>query len=150
MGNKTVWYFAYASNMSRAQMKQRAGEWPEEKLARLENHELNFDKIARGGTGTGNIAMAEGKVVHGVLYRLSEQQLRALDRFESVPEHYRRIEVTVVDAEGQKIAAQAYLARKVRKGLKPDRLYLQRIIEGAEEHHLPADYIEQLKKITPA
>jgi len=25
-----------------------------------------------------------------------------------------------------------------------------RIIEGAEEHKLPADYIEQLKKITPA
>ena len=150
MGNKTVWYFAYASNMNRAQMKQRAGDWPEERLARLENYELNFDKIARGGTGSANIAMAQGKVVHGVLYRLSEQQLRALDRFESVPEHYRRIEVNVVDDAGQKIAAQAYLARKVRKGLKPDRLYLQRIIEGAEEHHLPADYIEQLKKITPA
>jgi len=150
MAKNSIWYFAYASNMSRAQMKQRAGDWQEEKLARLENYELNFDKIARGGTGTGNIVLGEGKVVHGVLYRLSEQQMRALDRFESVPEHYRRIEVNVVDAEGNKVAAQAYLARKVRKGLKPDRAYLQRIIEGAEEHNLPADYVEQLKKITPA
>ena len=150
MASNTVWYFAYASNMSRAQMKQRAGDWAEEKLARLENYELNFDKVARGGAGTGNIVIAEGKVVWGVLYRVTEQQLRALDRFESVPEHYRRIEVNVVDDEGRKVAAQAYLARKVRKGLKPDRLYLQRIIEGAEEHKLPADYIEQLKKITAA
>jgi cation transport regulator ChaC len=150
MAQNTVWYFAYASNMSRAQIKQRAGDWAEEKLARLENYELNFDKVARGGTGTGNIVLAEGKVVWGVLYRVTEAQLRALDRFESVPEHYRRIEVNVVDAENNKIAAQAYIARKVRKGLKPDRLYLQRIIEGAEEHKLPADYIEQLKKIVAA
>lgn len=150
MAQNTVWYFAYASNMNRRQMAQRAGALAEEKLARLDNYELNFEKIARGGTGTANIAPAEGKTVWGVLYRVTEQQLKALDRFEGVPEHYRRSEVTVVDGDGNKVAAQVYLARKVRKGLKPDRLYLQRIIQGAEEHNLPADYIEELKKIIPA
>ncbi len=146
----TVWYFAYASNMNRRQVEQRAGALPEEKNARLDNYELNFEKIARGGTGTANIVPAEGKAVWGVLYRVTEQQLKALDRFEGVPEHYRRSEVTVADAEGKKVGAQVYLARKVRKGLKPDRLYLQKIIEGAEEHSLPADYIEALKMIIPA
>jgi gamma-glutamylcyclotransferase (GGCT)/AIG2-like uncharacterized protein YtfP len=150
MAKPSVWYFAYASNMRRAQMKQRAGDWEEEKVARVDNYELNFDKVARSGTGTGNLVLAEGKAVYGVLYRLQEQQLRALDRFEGVPEHYRRTEVSVVDDEGHKINAQVYLARKVRKGLKPDRLYLKGIIEGAEEHNLPADYIAALKKITPA
>jgi gamma-glutamylcyclotransferase len=145
-----AWYFAYASNMSRAQMKQRAGTWEEEKLGRLVGYELNFDKISRGGTGTANVVLAEGKVVWGVLYRLSDQQLRALDRFEVVPEHYRRIEATVEDEQGNKIPAQVFIARKVRKGLKPDRLYLKRILEGAEEHNLPADYLEQLKQIVPA
>lgn len=149
MRNATLWYFAYGSNMNRAQVRQRAGEPAEERLARLENFELNFDKIARGGTGTGNIAAAEGRVVHGVLYRLTEEQLKKLDRFEGVPEHYRRSEVNVLDAEGRKIAAQVYLARKVRRGLKPDRAYLQRIIDGAVEHSLPGDYIEQLKKYLP-
>jgi cation transport regulator ChaC len=141
----TVWYFAYGSNMSREQVRHRAGEPAEEKPARLENFELKFDKVARGGTGNANIAAAEGRVVHGVLYRLTEQQLKALDRFEGVPEHYRRSEVNVLDAEGRKIAAQVYLARKVRRGLKPDRGYLQRIIEGAVEHNLPEDYIQQLR-----
>ena len=150
MSNATLWYFAYGSNMSRTQLRQRAGEPAEEKLARLENFELNFDKIARGGTGTGNIAAADGGVVYGVLYRMTEQQLKQLDRYEGVPEHYRRSEVNVLDAEGRKVAAQVYLARKVRRGLKPDRTYLQRIIEGAVEHNLPGEYIEQLKKITPA
>jgi gamma-glutamylcyclotransferase (GGCT)/AIG2-like uncharacterized protein YtfP len=150
MANATVWYFAYASNMNRAQMKQRAGDWEEERIARLDNYELNFDKVARGGTGTANIVIAEGKVVHGVLYRLTAQQIRVLDRFEGVPEHYRRTEVTVVDEQGSRISAQVYLARMVRKGLKPDRLYLQRILQGAEEHNLPADYLEQLRRIAPA
>ncbi|MBI4465979.1 MAG: gamma-glutamylcyclotransferase [Acidobacteria bacterium] len=150
MAPNTVWYFAYASNMRRAQVEQRAGVPAEEKVARLDNYELNFDKIARGGTGTANIVPADGKVVWGVLYRLTQQQLKALDRFEGVPDHYRRSEVSVVDEQGARIGAQVYLARKVRKGLKPDRLYLQRILQGAEEHRLPADYIEQLRKITPA
>lgn len=149
MVGETRWYFAYASNMSRAQVRQRAGEFGEEKLARLNNYQLNFDKIARGGTGTANIAPAEGKTVFGVLYRLSEQQLRALDRYEGVPDHYRRSQLTVEDEQGHKISAQVYLARKVRKGLKPDRPYLQRIVQGAEEHGLPGDYVEQLRKIAP-
>lgn len=151
MAKNALWHFAYASNMSRAQVVQRAGAEPqEEKVGRLENYDLNFDKIARGGTGTANIVPAEGKTVWGVLYRLSEPQLRALDRFEGVPDHYRRSELTVLDEHGSKVAAQVYLARRVRKGLKPDRLYLQRIIQGAEEHHLPGDYVRELKKIAPA
>jgi len=145
-----VWHFAYASNMSRAQMQQRVASWQEEKTARLDNYELNFDKVARGGTGTGNLVIAEGKVVWGVLYRLTEQQMRKIDHFEGVPNHYRRSEVTVQDADGNRITAQVYLAGKVRRGLKPDRLYLKRILEGAEEHNLPPDYIEQLRSITPA
>jgi len=150
MNPSTQWYFAYGSNMSRAQVRQRTGEPAEEKIARLENYALNFDKVARGGSGTANLVAAEGQVVYGVLYRLSEQQLKALDRFGGVPEHYRRSEMNVVDEQGNKIAAQVYLARKLRKGLKPDRSYLQRIIEGAEEHGLPADYIDKLKKVTSA
>ena len=150
MAQTTVWYFAYASNMNRRQVEQRAGALAEEKVARLDNYELNFDKIARGGTGTANLVAAEGKTVYGVLYRVTEQQLKALDRFEGVPEHYRRSQVTVAEADGRKVAAQVYLARKVRKGLKPDRGYLARIVQGAEEHGLPADYIEELKRIIPA
>jgi len=150
MAPSTVWYFAYASNMNRTQVEQRAGAAGEEKIARLNNYELNFDKVTRGGTGSANIVPAEGQTVWGVLYRLSEAQLRTLDRFEGVPEHYRRSEVNVIDAEGNKVGAQVYLARKIRKGLKPDRHYLARILQGAEEHGLPADYVAQLRKITPA
>lgn len=141
-----VWYFAYGSNLNRAQMKSRAGEILEERPARLENYEFVFNKKARGGSATGNIRPAPGKTVYGVLYRIPEQALRSLDRFEGVPQHYRRIEVTAIDNEGNKINAQAYIATKVENGLRPAPHYLQSILQGAKEHNLPADYIESIKQ----
>jgi len=145
MASPTVWYFAYGSNMSRAQMKSRAGQIFEEQPGKLENHEMLFNKKARGRSATANIRPAQGKTVHGVLYKIPESALRNLDRFEGVPEHYRRIEVTATDGNGRKAAAYAYIATKVEKGLRPAAHYLQTILGGAAEHGLPADYIAEIK-----
>ena len=145
MAGAAAWYFAYGSNMSRAQMRSRAGEILEERPGRLENYELLFNKKARGGSATANIRPATGKGVEGVLYKIHESAFRSLDRYEGVPEHYRRIEVNVTDREGRKVAAQAYIATKVEKGLRPASHYLQVILDGAAEHGLPADYIEGIK-----
>lgn len=145
MAQTTGWYFAYGSNMNRAQMLSRAGEILEEGPGRLENYELRFNKKARGGSATASIRPAPRKTVYGVLYRIPEAAYRALDRFEGVPEHYRRIEVRVTDAAGQKIAAQAYIATRVENGLRPAPHYLQAILAGAGEHGLPAEYIQEIK-----
>lgn len=141
----TAWYFAYGSNMNRAQMRSRAGEIFEERPARLEGYELVFNKKARGGSSTANIHPAAGKTVYGVLYKIAEPAFRSLDRYEGVPEHYRRIEVNVTGPEANKIAAQAYIATKVEKGLRPAAHYLQGILEGAGEHGLPQSYIAEIK-----
>jgi len=126
-------------------MRSRAGTIFSEQPARLENYELVFNKMARGGTATANIRPAAGKVVCGVLYQIPESSLRALDRFESAPEHYRRIEVTVTDSAGNKLPAQAYIATKVEPGLRPASHYLRTILEGAGEHGLPEEYIGAVK-----
>jgi gamma-glutamylcyclotransferase len=145
MGAATVWYFAYASNMNRAQMKSRAGDILEEQIATLPNYELVFNKKVRGGTATANIRPAPGKRVIGVLYRIPDGAFRNLDRFEGVPEHYRRIEVKVTGARGQSANAQVYIATKVEKGLRPAAHYLQTILTGAAEYGLPAEYVEEIK-----
>ena len=145
MAASTAWYFAYASNMNRAQMRSRAGQIFEEQPVRLENYEMLFNKKARGGSATANIRPAPGRTVFGVLYKIPEAAFRNLDRFEGVPEHYRRIEVNVTDGAGRKIAAQAYIATKVEKGLRPAPHYLQVILDGAGEHGLPAEYIGEIK-----
>jgi cation transport regulator ChaC len=142
----TAWYFAYASNMNRAQMRSRAGQLLEDRLARLENYELVFNKKARGGGAHANIRPAPGKAVEGVLYKINEAAFRMLDRAEGAPEHYRRIEVEVRDASGQPFAAQVYIASKVEKGsLRPAAHYLKTILDGAAEHNLSADYIEKIQ-----
>jgi cation transport regulator ChaC len=145
MGAPTVWYFAYGSNLSTAQMKSRAGDVPEGQVATLANYELVFNRKVRGGAAAANIRPAPGKRVLGVLYRVSDAALRNLDRYEGVPEHYRRIEVKVSGPHGQPVNAQVYIATKVEKGLRPAAHYLQSILAGAAEHSLPADYVEEIK-----
>jgi len=145
MGAATVWYFAYGSNMNRAQMKSRAGEVLEEQVAALLNFELVFNRRVRGGTATANIRPAPGKRILGVLYRIPDAAFRNLDRFEGVPQHYRRTEVKVTGAKGQLVNAQVYIATKVEKGLRPSAHYLQTILTGAAEYGLPAEYVEEIK-----
>ena len=145
MATAQAWYFAYGSNMSRAQMRSRAGAVLSEQPARLESYELIFNKKVRGGTASANIRPAPGRVVHGVLYQIPESAFRNLDRFESAPEHYRRIEVTVTDSAGKKIPAQVYIATRVEAGLRPAAHYLKTILYGAGEHGLPEEYIGVVK-----
>ncbi len=83
--------------------------------------------------------------MHGVLYKIEESALRRLDRYEGVPEHYRRIEVQVTPEGGQPVAAQIYIASKIEKGLRPSAHYLQAMLDGAGEHNLPASYIGEIK-----
>jgi cation transport regulator ChaC len=145
MASRTVWHFAYGSNMNRAQMLSRTGKILEEHNASLPNYEVRFNKKVRGGTAGANIQPAQGKTVHGVLYKIEESAFRSLDRYEGVPDHYRRIEVQVTPEGGQPVPAQIYIAQKVEKGLRPSAPYLQAMLDGAGEHNLPASYIGEIK-----
>jgi gamma-glutamylcyclotransferase len=145
MASRTVWHFAYGSNMNRAQMLSRTGKILEEHNASLPNYEVRFNKKVRGGTAGANIQPASGKTVHGVLYKVEEGSMRSLDRYEGVPDHYRRIEVQVTPEGGEPVPAQIYIAQKVEKGLRPSMQYLQAMLDGAGEHNLPASYIGEIK-----
>jgi gamma-glutamylcyclotransferase len=131
--------------MNRAQMLSRVGNIMEERTAYLPNFELRFNKKVRGGTAGANVQPSPGNTVHGVLYKIEEGSFRSLDRYEGVPDHYRRIEVQVTPDGGQPVPAQIYIASKVEKGLRPSMQYLQAILEGAGEHSLPAAYIGEIK-----
>ena len=162
MASRTVWHFAYGSNMNRAQMLSRVGNILEEHNAHLPNFELRFNKKVRGGTAGANVQPSPGKTVYGVLYKIDESTFRSLDRYEGVPEHYRRIEIQVtpddapaaglenVVAVRQPVPAQVYIASKIEKGLRPSAQYLKAILDGAGEHSLPAAYIGEIKSAAGA
>ncbi len=157
MASRTVWHFAYGSNMNRAQMQSRVGNILEEHTACLPNYQLRFNKKVRGGTAGANVQPASGNNVYGVLYKIEESAFRSLDRYEGVPDHYRRIEIQVTpdgppggEASGQPVPAQVYIASKVEKGLRPSAQYLKAILDGAGEHSLPAAYIGEIKSAAGA
>ncbi len=150
MASRIVWHFAYGSNMNRTQMLARVGSIVEEHNAHLPNYELRFNKKVRGGTAGANVQPASGKTVYGVLYKIEENSFRSLDRYEGVPEHYRRIEIQVTPDGGQPVSAQVYIASKIEKGLRPSPHYLQTILDGAGEHSLPAAYIGEIKSAAGA
>lgn len=145
MASRTVWHFAYGSNMNRSQMLSRVGNILEEHNAHLANYELRFNKKVRGGTAGANVQPSTGKTVYGVLYKIEENSFRSLDRYEGVPEHYRRIEIRVKPDEGEPVPAQVYIASRIEKGLRPAAHYLQLILDGAGEHSFPASYIGEIK-----
>lgn len=141
------WYFAYGSNMNTEQLENRIGRrgvsW---KIACLPGYELVFDKPSCDGTGYANIRVKAEATVYGVLYELTEPELRKLDAYEGVPRHYRREKIVAVLEDGERVVAETYIAVLTREVLRPSEGYLSRIIEGAEEHGLPADYIEGLRR----
>ena len=126
MASRTVWHFAYGSNMNRAQMLSRAGNILEEHNASLPNYEVRFNKKVRGGTAGANIQPSQGKTVHGVLYKIEESAFRSLDRYEGVPDHYRRIEVQVTPEGGQPVPAQIYIASKSKRACARRRIICKR------------------------
>ena len=91
-------YFAYASNLKKQQMKERAPESKPLFTTTLPNYKLVFSGWSRqwrGGSAT--IMHSRGDKVLGGVYEVSEQDLRRLDRYEDCPRSYSRLNASVFD-----------------------------------------------------
>ena len=86
--NNMFLYFAYGSNMNPARMTKRCPGAIALGGAVLLNHRLAERLYA-------DIDFEEGTDMQGVLYVITEEHLRRLDRFEGSPSVYRRIWVDV-------------------------------------------------------
>jgi gamma-glutamylcyclotransferase len=145
--NDDCWYFAYGSNLLKKQMQQRAVEMREPHVCRLADYRFAFNKRKGNGPIYANIVKQPGAVVWGVVYRCSATAMRKLDAYEGVATgDYHRQSVDVVDQSGATIHAVAYVANENCVCLegRPDDEYLGRIVEGAKQHGLPADYIKTI------
>jgi len=134
-----VLYFAYGSNMKTQRLKDRVGEVDVIETAELKNHCLTFNKLSNDGSGKANIEPKEGSSVEGVIFSLTEEQIKKLDCLE---EGYIRVKTSVVKFDNNTVMVQVYIANpdKIRRGLDPKREYLQYLIDGTEEHNLSNHY----------
>jgi cation transport regulator ChaC len=145
-------YFAYGSNMDENRLKERIGEFERGKVAFLKGYRLVFDKSADSPqVGYANIISHKEKTVIGVLYELTDKQLLILDDYEGIAHNqYKRGSVNVWDERKQSIEAITYLATDCESDLKPYKWYLDYLINGAEQHYFPNEYLKMLKAVKTA
>jgi gamma-glutamylcyclotransferase (GGCT)/AIG2-like uncharacterized protein YtfP len=152
-----VLYFAYGSNMWREQMRQRCPDHELLGKAVLKDHALCFPRSSPiRKCGVAGIVEQPGAEVWGVVYRLHEQDLAALDRREGYdraqPVHVNRYnrQTVRVQMDGSPVECHTYFARQEPGEHIPSATYLATIITGAEENALPPEYVAALKRMPRA
>jgi hypothetical protein len=146
----TFWYFAYASNLSRAVFRERRGMRPRaSRRARLDGYRLTFDlPVGPGERGVASVEPAPGARVWGAVYLLAAGDCDRLDRSEGVHVGvYRRIAVDVTLDGGEALGAFTYRSPWATPGRKPSPRYLGLILDGAREHGLPAEWMRLLESL---
>jgi len=139
---QTVLYFAYGSNMKTERMSKRVPSANAVGRAKILNKRLVCNKKSKYGSGKANLTDSPGDVVWGVLYEITDADLRKLDRFEG---DYRRVAVEVLNEQEHPIVVQTYVSGKLTTEPIPYDWYKALIVEGAREHRLPEDYLKLLE-----
>lgn len=161
-----MWYFAYGSNLN-----QRAvNEWcrhfghrpPSLKSARaavLDNYRLSFPIFSEyWGGGIADIEYDPGKYVAGVLFNLTEAEMKVLDlkvsrRVDASGRElgvYKRIEVKVAPlTRGDPVRAITYQGVSVEKyHIPPTQHYMDLVVQGAYSMGLSMMWIAYLKSFS--
>ncbi len=157
--SETVEYFAYGSNLSKEQMKNRGITIIDAEIAELPEWKLAFtiySETWKGGVG--DIIPDPEKKVEGIVYTIPKQDLKNLDHYEGRKVEddlevgmYRRQYLPVKKADGWKTVLTYLVNRTIEYkstvDIKPSRDYLETIISGAEQHELSEGYLDLLRNI---
>jgi len=142
----TVPYFAYGANMNEDVFIRRRRFRPvSSEPAKLSGYEVLF--AARGITFVepvfAALRQADRGQVHGVLYRLRNEEAARLHRLE---DGYERLHVDVCGTRSGAVRAYTYNIPALTCGLNPSRRYLQLVCDGARAAGLPPDYVTWLER----
>jgi len=155
-------YFAYASNLDPELMRHHAPGHRVVGLASLKDHRLAFPRFsAEWGGGLAAPQLAHGETVWGMVYDLSDEDLRGLDEkegFRAPADQHNACdrETATVDLtrpdDGsipRRLRPYIYLPR-ASNPTAPSRRYLDTIVRGARHHRLPEEYVARLAKLEVA
>jgi gamma-glutamylcyclotransferase (GGCT)/AIG2-like uncharacterized protein YtfP len=145
-----VYYFAYGSNMYWPQMQRRCPSSRFVCAARLNNYQFGITRHSRlRACGTANVFPVHGQAVWGVVYDVSDADLRVMDSFE---DGYRReiLPVDPNDNEAKLLDALVYVAEVESNVPLPNAEYKRLILAGAKHWRLPTAYLKMLETIEAA
>lgn len=130
---KRLLYWAYGSNILESRIRARLGHCRVIRNHTLVDYKLTWD----GGPGGGylNIRSCPNSSVEGILYHLSDPQIRELDMYEGYPRNYQKFYFT----SGDDIIF-GYWTRNNIIEIKPFLSYLNLVIDGCKEKGLENTY----------
>ena len=139
-------YFAYGSNMDTNRMNERKLNFTSRQFSKLDGYKLVFNKKSDKQGMVSNIEQSISDFVEGALYEFPDTDISKLDKAEGYPNHYDRMEVTVVTKDGSQTVATTYIAKqdKIVNGLNPTKKYLNHLLAGQDI--LTKEYFDKLSK----
>lgn len=141
-------YFAYGSNMDLNRMKTRCPDSLFIGKACLNGYKIMFDKYSpRWGCGVADIVGNSSSEVWGLIYEVTESDLKQLDHYEGVPDLYIRIKVNVIAENNKYLHVTTYEVVTKESFAPPTTEYLSIIKEAAEKFNFPDEYKQMLANI---
>ena len=142
-------YFSYGSFLDSETLKKHCSGARFVSRAILPNFEVQFNFFSKTyNGGVTGVEPSPGKMVHGVIYDLSLEELKHLDSIEGIPQGiYYRQKVLVVNEQGRLLTAETYRTTNPEGPFTPTKKYLELMLKGANEHALNTDYIKELEKL---
>jgi gamma-glutamylcyclotransferase (GGCT)/AIG2-like uncharacterized protein YtfP len=135
-----ILYFAYGSNMDLVQMADRCPN-----SATIGTAELPCYRFIINSYGGATVVPDPVSAVHGLLWNITEEDERSLDRYEGVKRGvYRKDYVEVRLPDGQKTRALIYIGTNTQPGTARNG-YMEKVYSAAQGCGLPKSYIDQLK-----
>ena len=139
-------YFAYGSNLDLIQMKRRC---PSSRLiskGALSCYRLTFNKFSSGwGGGVADVIQDQGSKVWGLVFEISDTDLKRLDRYEGYHKDetslYERWKTVIDTPNGQVSDVWVYTVVEKQKFVKPTLEYLQIIKDAAKKWNFPKAYL---------
>lgn len=139
-----IWVFFYGSYMNRTVLGEVGLRLDEAEVARLSGWDIVIRPRA-------NLERSETASVHGILTRLGHDELARLYAHarDVLGEVYLPEAVIVETRAGAWRAALCYVCHEMAP--RPaEAAYVERIIDAACEHGLPAEYVTRLERFRPA
>ena len=141
MADEQRYYFAYGSNIAKEQMASRCPGSQLAGRAHLLGHSFLISE-----RGVASVAPARDCITQGLLWTITPDDERALDRFEGVAKGHCVKKLVAVHAADSNEAVEAliYVASNNSPGI-PWPGYLEKIIPAACECGFPPEYVAELK-----
>ncbi|XP_033207643.1 gamma-glutamylcyclotransferase-like isoform X2 [Belonocnema kinseyi] len=158
--SNTFLYFSYGSNLFSKRIHINNPTAIKKTTAQLKNYRLDFNTFSKNWKGaSATIVPTEGFNVWGVVWEIDNSNLPCLDKQEGVADNiYFPLKVSVKTPEGQILDCRSYQQcnnpekhinlKLLPEERQPSPQYLNVILKGARENHLPTDYIQFLESIS--